>query len=78
MQLIDSSERADMLFFKSAPEWDSNQLSFDYESEVQTTTLSIHITFIRLHQFKKALWVVWMALDIFKIVSIKHYQEVID
>ena len=42
MQLIDSSEMADTLFFKSAPEWDSNQLPLDYESEVQTTTLSLH------------------------------------
>ena len=37
----------DTLFFKSAPEWDSNQLPLDYESEVQTTTLSLHIIYYK-------------------------------
>ena len=44
MQLIDSSERADTLFFKSVPEWDSNQLPLDYESEIQTTELSLQVS----------------------------------
>ena len=46
VQLIDSSESADTLFFKSAPEWDLNKLPLDYESEVQTTTLSLHYWFM--------------------------------
>ena len=51
VQLIESSKKGWDGFFKSAPEWDSNQLSLDYESAVQTTALLLH--YLTFHGDKK-------------------------